>query len=76
MNRYIEKYDVFNLNPYIIVVEDQTILNFYSMIEPSKHFFHKTEDCKITLIFNFYFRIFVICGAFTWVTRLWNLEVL
>ena len=42
----IEKYEVLNINPYIIVVEDRTRLNIYNMIQKEKHQSFKIEDCK------------------------------
>ena len=42
----IDKYEVVNVNPYTIVLEDKSLLNIYSMIDPGKHYRYKIEECK------------------------------
>jgi hypothetical protein len=42
--RPIDKFETVNLNPCIIVMEDKSILNVYSMLEPDKHYFFKIEE--------------------------------
>lgn len=42
----LDKYETLNINPYIIVMEDKSMLNIYSMLEPERHYQFKVEDCK------------------------------
>jgi len=34
----LDKYETLNINPYIIVMEDKSMLNIYSMLEPDRHY--------------------------------------
>jgi hypothetical protein len=52
----LDKYKTLNLNPYVVVVEDNSIINIYSFIEPDRHYLFKLEECKLL----FYFIIFRI----------------
>lgn len=58
--RPIEKYETVNLNPYIIVMEDKSIVNIYSMLEPDKHYFFKIEECKGLACVIASFRVLVL----------------
>jgi hypothetical protein len=42
----LDKYETLNLNPYVIVVEDKSIINIYSFIDPDRHYLFKIEECK------------------------------
>ena len=42
----MDKYETMNLNPYVVVVEDKSIINIYSLIEPDRHYFFKIDECK------------------------------
>jgi hypothetical protein len=52
----LDKYETLNLNPYFLVVEDKSILNIYSFVEPERHYMFKIEECK-WFLFLLYFRI-------------------
>ena len=34
----LDKYETVNLNPYIVVMEDKSMINIYSMIDQSRHY--------------------------------------
>ncbi len=59
----IEKYEVQNINPYIIVVEDRTRVNIYNMIQKEQHHSLKIEDCKFKDYLIIIFRILAVCGT-------------
>ena len=42
----LHKFETLNLNPYVVVVEDKSIINIYSLIEPDRHYLFKIEECK------------------------------
>jgi hypothetical protein len=45
----LDKYKTLNLNPYVVVVEDNSIINIYSFIEPDRHYLFKLEECKLLI---------------------------
>ncbi len=49
---YIDKYEIINVNPYVVVLEDKSVMNIYSLIEKNKHYRFKIEECKILNILN------------------------
>lgn len=42
----LDKFETLNLNPYVIVVEDKSIINIYSFVDPDRHYLFKIEECK------------------------------
>ena len=42
----IDKFEVFNVNPYILVLEDKSILNIYSYLDQDKQYRFKINECK------------------------------
>ena len=42
----IDKFEVFNVNPYILVLEDKSILNIYSYLEQDKQYRFEINECK------------------------------
>jgi hypothetical protein len=42
----INKYEMININPYIIVLEDRSIINIYSYLEQDKQYRYKINECK------------------------------
>ena len=42
----LNKFEILNLNPYVVVVEDKSIINIYSFIEPHMHYLFKIEERK------------------------------
>lgn len=42
----IEKQEMMNVNPYVLVMEDKSMMNVYSMIDQAKHYRFKVEECK------------------------------
>ena len=42
----IDKFEILNVNPYILVLEDKSILNIYSYLEQDKHYRFKINECK------------------------------
>jgi hypothetical protein len=42
----LHKFETLNLNPYVVVVEDKSIINIYSLVEPDRHYLFKIEECK------------------------------
>lgn len=42
----IDKYEMVNYNPYMIVLEDRSVINIYSYLEQEKHYRYKLNDCK------------------------------
>ena len=42
----LDKFETLNLNPYVVVVEDKSIINIYSLVDPDRHYLFKIEECK------------------------------
>jgi hypothetical protein len=42
----LDKFETLNLNPYVVIVEDKSIINIYSFVDPNRHYLFKTEECK------------------------------
>jgi hypothetical protein len=42
----LHKFETLNLNPYVVIVEDKSIINIYSLVEPDRHYLFKIEECK------------------------------
>ena len=49
-----------NLNPYIIIMEDKSMFNIYSMLEKDKTYRFKLEECKFS--YFYIHRVHAICG--------------
>jgi hypothetical protein len=57
----IDKYEMINVNPYTVLLEDRSILNIYSYLEQDKHYRYKINECKLFTNFYATYRIPFLC---------------